>query len=118
MHGENLWSSAPQPKENDDNDDDDDDVYILFYMYRFIFYEIRLRKEVRSLQCHDHIDIIDFIYGEGSVLRGSYCGSISGLEVISQSNNVTLRLTIGELSADMPKMLGFVAEYESVGKHI
>ena len=25
MHGENLWSSAPQPK---DDDDDDDDVWM------------------------------------------------------------------------------------------
>ena len=25
VHGETLWSSAPQPMEDDDDDDDDDD---------------------------------------------------------------------------------------------
>ena len=68
------------------------------------------------MHCRDQLDIMDFIYGEGSVLRGSYCGIRSGLEVITRSNNVTLRLTLGDLSADMPTELGFVAEYETVGK--
>ena len=77
---------------------------------------MNLRQHAQTSHCLDCLDMYDFIYLEGEVIRGSYCGVRSGLEVISRSNNVTLRLSIGELSADMPHEIGFVAEYIVIGK--
>ncbi|XP_072025436.1 uncharacterized protein [Amphiura filiformis] len=82
---------------------------------RFTFSKLDLRQQnMYASRCLDHLDIYDFLNEDGEVLRGSYCGTRSGLEVITRSNNVTIRLMIGELSADMPDELGFVAEYETI----
>ena len=35
VHGETLWSPAPQPTDDDDDDDDDDDVYNVLHMNLF-----------------------------------------------------------------------------------
>ena len=35
VHGETLWSPAPQPMDDDDDDDDDDDVYNVLHMNLF-----------------------------------------------------------------------------------
>ena len=77
-----------------------------------------MRKEENTIHCHDQLDIMDYTQADGLTLRGSYCGTRSGLEVISRSNIVTIQYTIGDLTADMPNELGFVAEYETLSKYI
>ena len=77
-----------------------------------------MRMEENTIHCHDQLDILDYIRADGLTPRGSYCGTRSGLEVISRSNIVTIQYTIGDLTADMPKELGFVAEYKTVGECI
>ena len=84
-----------------------------------MFFKVDLRTDsAHPSGCLDHLDIYDFLGNDGEVLRGSYCGKRSNLEVITRSNNVTIRFQIGELSADMPDELGFVAEYETIGEYM
>ncbi|PIK48327.1 hypothetical protein BSL78_14811 [Apostichopus japonicus] len=83
------------------------------YFVKFTFQELSLRKSKSSAYCQDVLNITDHFPNEGPRLRGSYCGNHRQMVVTSRSSNVTLRLHIGPLEADMPKKLGFIATYET-----
>ncbi|XP_072178152.1 uncharacterized protein [Diadema setosum] len=82
---------------------------------RFFFHEMTLRRSSHSAAiCIDTLNITDRIPNKGQLLRGSYCGHFRDLKVKSRSNDVTLRLEMGALEADMPKKLGFIATYDTL----
>ena len=65
--------------------------------------------------CIDFLDIED-IYGDSAPkLRGRYCGDLKDLRLNSQSNSVALTVRIGELTAGMPKKVGFEIWYQTKG---
>lgn len=75
-----------------------------------------LRRSSQSAAlCMDNLNITDRIPNRGYLLRGSYCGHFRDLKVKTRSNDVTLRLEMGPLESGMPKKLGFIATYDTLG---
>ena len=83
---------------------------------RFLFHEINLRHKHDSSSCMDTFNITDHFSPHDSQLRGSFCGTQTDLVITCRSNDVTVRLDIGELTSDMPKKLGFIASYNASSK--
>ncbi|XP_072021908.1 LOW QUALITY PROTEIN: uncharacterized protein [Amphiura filiformis] len=83
------------------------------YFVRFLFHEINLRRRHDSSACVDTFNITDHFGALGSQLRGSFCGNQTDLVITCRSNNVTVRLDIGEYTSDMPPKLGFIATYNT-----
>ena len=65
-------------------------------------------------RCVDQLEVIDDIPNFGHFIRGQYCGMLSDVEVVTKSSNVDVVFTIGQLSADMPRQLGFTASFKLI----
>ncbi|XP_038067180.1 uncharacterized protein LOC119737135 [Patiria miniata] len=88
------------------------------YRVRFIISRMNLRKVTPAnsqiSRCVDSLEITDDIPGYGLFTRGRYCGSLRDVEVVTRSSDVRVVFTIGPLSANMPRELGFVASYKLI----
>ncbi|XP_033635439.1 uncharacterized protein LOC117296560 [Asterias rubens] len=82
-------------------------------LVRLEIHEMVLRRQPRTSRCIDVLNVTDHLTPYNSMSRGSFCGELQSLVIISRSNNVTLRLDIGAIGQDMPKKLGFMASYKS-----
>ncbi len=91
--------------------------YVFFPgIYRFLFHEVNLRRKHESSVCLDTFNITDHFGSHNSLLRASICGEQTDLTITCRSANVTVRLDIGDITADMPKKLGFIATYNTSSK--
>ena len=92
------------------------DLYICAVsVCRLEIHEMVLRRQPRTSRCIDVLNVTDHLTPYNSMSRGSFCGELQSLVIISRSNNVTLKLDIGAIGQDMPKKLGFMASYKSTG---
>ncbi|XP_071809330.1 uncharacterized protein [Asterias amurensis] len=88
------------------------------YKVRIVILRMVLRKVTpgnsQISRCVDQLEVIDDIPNFGHFIRGQYCGMLSDVEVVTKSSNVDVVFTIGQLSADMPRQLGFTASFKLI----
>ncbi|XP_022098818.1 uncharacterized protein LOC110983669 isoform X2 [Acanthaster planci] len=88
------------------------------YKVRLVISRMALRKETldnsQISRCVDSLEITDDIPSYGLFPRGRYCGTLKDVEIVTRSSDVRVMYTIGQLSANMPRELGFVASYKFI----